>query len=104
MSSGPFDPVALSDWAQVHVTSLFGAPTVTQFNEAFDALFAHHVDNIIVNGRKLSKEQYKAFLLKERAPESERSAAVNVVGVVAATDEKEGQKVCVSSTRLRLFH
>ncbi|KAI0094221.1 hypothetical protein BDY19DRAFT_1052113 [Irpex rosettiformis] len=83
-------PVSLSNWAQDHITALFTAKTTKEFDDAFDAFLAHFVDSIVVNGQKLTRDQYKASLVNIRAPEF--SAEVKYLGVVEAKDEKQGEK------------
>ena len=39
----------LSSWAENHITALFTAKTTKEFDDAFDAFMAHHVDSIVVN-------------------------------------------------------
>ena len=84
----------LSSWAENHITTLFTAKTTKEFDDAFDAFMAHHVDSIVVNGQKLTRAQYKNSLVAIRAPEV--SAEVKYLGVVEVTDEKEEGiiKVC----------
>lgn len=81
----------LTEWAKTRVTALFEAKTAQEFDDAFNAFLAHHVDSIVVNGKKLSKAEYKASLERLRAPEL--SAKVEYLGDVEARDEKEGEQV-----------
>ena len=90
MPPGPVLPT-LSLWAQSHITALFKATTTQEFDDAFDAFLAHHVDSIVVNGEKLTKDQYKNRLQAARA--LEQSAEVKYLGTVEVQDAKEGVKV-----------
>lgn len=81
----------LTEWAKTRVTALFEAKTAQEFDDAFNAFLAHHVDSIVVNGKKLSKAEYKASLERLRAPEL--SAEVKYLGDVEVKDEKEGEQV-----------
>ncbi|KAI0782445.1 hypothetical protein BC629DRAFT_555811 [Irpex lacteus] len=80
----------LTEWAKTRVTALFEAKTAQEFDDAFNAFLAHHVDSIVVNGKKLSKAEYKASLERLRTPEL--SAEVKYLGDVEVKDEKEGEQ------------
>ncbi|KAI0338586.1 hypothetical protein BDW22DRAFT_1337653 [Trametopsis cervina] len=81
---------SLSSWAQSHITALFQATTPEDFDSAFDAFLAAHVESITVNGETLTKEQYKQRL--QRAKAFEQGAEVTFLGTVEAKSEKEGEK------------
>ncbi|KAI0094219.1 hypothetical protein BDY19DRAFT_880141 [Irpex rosettiformis] len=68
----------LSQWAQSRITALFNATTTEDFDSAFDAFLAHDVDSIVVNGEKLTKDQYRSNLQTARA--LEKSAEVKFLG------------------------
>ncbi|KAF9223681.1 hypothetical protein BS17DRAFT_753610 [Gyrodon lividus] len=70
----------LSAWAASRLSGLLESTTQAAFDSAFDATFASNC-NITVNGKQLSREQYKTQLLEQSgaAPE-ERAASVNVQG------------------------
>lgn len=84
---------SLSSWAQSHITALFQATTPEDFDSAFDAFLAAHVESITVNGETLTKEQYKQRL--QRAKAFEQGAEVTFLGTVEAKSEKEGEKVSI---------
>lgn len=83
----------LSAWAASRLTSILQSKTQDDFDAAFDATFA--VDcNITVNGKPLSREEYKAQLLQQSgaAPE-ESDAVVNIEGQTEVEVGNQGQLV-----------
>lgn len=82
----------LSAWAASRLAGLLECTTQTAFDAAFDQMFARRV-NITVNGKHLSREQYKADLLEQSgaAPE-ESNASVNVQGQLEVEGD-QGQLV-----------
>ncbi|KAF8843681.1 hypothetical protein BDN67DRAFT_988233 [Paxillus ammoniavirescens] len=70
----------LSAWAVSHLTGLLQSTTQAAFDAAFDATFASDC-NVTVNGKQLSRDEYKAQLLEQSgAAPVERDASVNVQG------------------------
>jgi hypothetical protein len=70
----------LNRWAENNISELYRAKTQEQFNSIFDGFVAPKAD-IVVNGSRISREQYKQMLESQRA--LERSASVKFSGVVA---------------------
>jgi len=70
----------LSAWAVSQLTGLLQSTTQAAFDAAFDAIFASDC-NVTVNGKQLSRDEYKAQLLEQSgASPVEREASVNVQG------------------------
>ncbi|THG95843.1 hypothetical protein EW026_g5881 [Hermanssonia centrifuga] len=70
---------SLSDWAEAHIKAIFQATKQEAFDEAFEAFFAKHTE-ITVNGKKISRAQYKEQIGNEKGQEV--SATVHFPGVV----------------------
>ncbi|KAI0094220.1 hypothetical protein BDY19DRAFT_880926 [Irpex rosettiformis] len=83
--------LTLSLWAQGHITALFKATTTQEFDDAFDAFLAHRVDTIVVNGEKLTRDQYKSRLQAARS--LEQSAEVKYLGTVEVQDARRAGEV-----------
>ena len=88
-SSNIFLPV-LSDWAEQRITAIYNATTETDFDIAFNAFISSKC-HIIVNGKEMTREQYRQQLRREKSGES--SAQVKFLGNVAV-DNKARQFVC----------
>lgn len=81
----------LSVFAENNLKAIYQATKQKAFDDAFDAFFAQDVD-ITVNGRKISREEYKQQLWNEK--HDERSASVKFPGVVEVpVDPKQPEKV-----------
>ncbi|KAG6334141.1 hypothetical protein ID866_4948 [Astraeus odoratus] len=70
----------LSAWAASHISSLLESKTRSAFDAAFEGTFARNLD-VVVNGKHISRDQYKELLLEQSgaAPE-EAVAAVQIEG------------------------
>jgi len=77
----------LTAWAEGHLSSILKAATTADFNDAFDAFMSKHA-SITVNGRHLSRDQYKQQLLGESAV-NKRSASIKFDGVVEVSTDQE---------------
>jgi len=73
------EPPSLTNWTEQHLTTLFQATALADFNNAFDAFIAHNA-SITVNGQKTSRDDYKQMLGNKTAGEA--SASVNFLGTV----------------------
>lgn len=83
----------LSAWAASRLTGILESKTQDDFNVAFDATFAADC-NITVNGKRLSRNEYKADLLQQSAAGPEESdAAVNIEGQTEVEVGNQGQLV-----------
>ncbi|KAH7884381.1 hypothetical protein F5I97DRAFT_1889097 [Phlebopus sp. FC_14] len=70
----------LSAWATGGLSSLLQSTTETAFDTTFDAIFAHNV-NVTLNGKQISRDEYKAELLTQSGAAPLRAdASVNVEG------------------------
>ncbi|EGN98673.1 hypothetical protein SERLA73DRAFT_181249 [Serpula lacrymans var. lacrymans S7.3] len=74
----------LTALTQSRVTSLLTSTTASEFGDVFDSFFDREV-NITVNGKHLSRQQYKEQLLSQSAV-NKRSATVNVSGELEVKD------------------
>ena len=85
-------PVILSlpDWVKQGISTLYKAQSVDEFSEAFDAFLSARAQ-IKVNGKPLSREQYKKLLLGE-ITDSDVRADVAFNGVVAVPDAAKGTR------------
>lgn len=90
----------LTDWAEGHLSAILKATTEAHFDSAFDAFISNHV-NITVNGKPLSREQYKQQLLGESAV-NKQSASVQFSGTVEVPTDAE-QPVDVRSLSCRIY-
>ncbi|KAF7342432.1 hypothetical protein MVEN_01832400 [Mycena venus] len=64
-----FVPPPMKTWAEYHLSSILKATTQNEFNDAFDAFLSMKA-TITVNGRHLSREEYKKMLQGEKVLES----------------------------------
>ncbi|KAI0669033.1 hypothetical protein C8Q78DRAFT_1080891 [Trametes maxima] len=78
----------LPTWVQQHITTLYSATTPEQFNQAFDAFVSEHA-TIRVNGKHLSRAQYKKLLFGEERQGTDTSANVTFNGVVSVPVEDD---------------
>ncbi|KZT67890.1 hypothetical protein DAEQUDRAFT_728669 [Daedalea quercina L-15889] len=89
--------VPLTRWAENSISAIYKAPKQDDFTHAFDAFIAEDAQ-ITVNGKHLSRAQYKELLQGERA--LEQSASVSFLGAVevpAHTKELEAVSRNVSA-------
>lgn len=83
----------LSAWAASRLTGILESKTQGAFGAAFEATFATHC-NIVVNGKTLSRDEYKAQLLQQSAAAPEESnAVVNIEGQTEVEIGGQGQLV-----------
>ncbi|GJE93021.1 hypothetical protein PsYK624_091800 [Phanerochaete sordida] len=66
--SGPVI-LTLGSWAEQHMREMMTAKTQSSFEDAFDAMVAPSA-TITVNGKHMTREQYKKMLWKEEANEA----------------------------------
>jgi len=82
----------LSAWAASHLSALLQSKTQSAFNATFDATFASKLD-AIVNGKHLSRDQYKQVLLEQSgAAPLEADASVQIEGQTEVSGD-QGQLV-----------
>lgn len=86
----------LPDWVQQHITTLYNAKTADDFNTAFDAFISHHV-SIKVNGKSMSRDQYKKLIMGEIT--NDVSADVSFSGVISVPDATKDRPAVVVSAR-----
>ena len=89
--------IPLDDWTQNSISAIYQAKTDSEFSSAFDA-FIHEEASITVNGKHLSRAQYKALFQGERL--LEQSARVSFLGSVEVPANKD-EPVAVSTYILR---
>lgn len=95
--------IPLGDWTQNSISAIYNAKTQSEFSSAFDA-FVHEEANITVNGKRLSRAQYKALFQSEKFLEA--GATVSFLGSVEVPADKN-DPVAVRSinlSQLRLVH
>ncbi len=90
MSSIPLLPT-LSTWAQNRLTALFSATTQDDFDTAYENFVAKQV-HITVNGKHVSRADYKTQLWQEKGLES--GAEVSYPGTVEVPGT-DGELVCL---------
>ena len=84
----------LTTWAQLHLTELFQATDQPTFNETFNGFIAANPESIVVNGKKLSKDEYKQQLWNDKFLEA--GAQVQYLGAVSvSSDPDQPVKVCI---------
>ncbi|KAG7087413.1 hypothetical protein E1B28_013381 [Marasmius oreades] len=69
-------------WAQRHLSALIQASSQEDFNSAFDLFISHDVKEIILNGDKVTREEYKQKFRSQVF--DERAATVTFAGTVAS--------------------
>ena len=90
----------LSAWAASHLSVLLQSKTQAAFNAAFDAMFVHNLD-AIVNGKHVTRDQYKELLLEQSgAAPLEADAIVQIEG---QTEVLGNQGQLVSCIQVRAF-
>lgn len=77
--------IPLDDWTRDSISAIYNAKTQSDFSSAFDA-FIHEEANITVNGKHLSRAQYKALFQDERL--LEQFATVSFLGSVEVPANK----------------
>jgi hypothetical protein len=78
---------SLTDWAEGHLSAILTSTTEADFDNAFDAFLSTNA-HISVNGKQLSRDQYKQQLLGESAVNKE-SASVQFNGTVEVPTDAE---------------
>ncbi|KAI0094217.1 hypothetical protein BDY19DRAFT_988086 [Irpex rosettiformis] len=86
MSSNVAHP-SLSAWARQRITELFQATNPDQFETAFNKFMSDNVASIVVNGKNLSRDQWKHQLQDMRV--MEQSATVKFLGSVETVNISE---------------
>ena len=84
----------LTNWLKQHVTNLYTTTSNDDFDAAFDAFLTKDA-NITVNGKGVTRDQYKQQLLGQKFEES--GAQVNFLATVEVPAD-ENQPVLVSKT------
>ncbi|KAJ8090450.1 hypothetical protein PM082_019048 [Marasmius tenuissimus] len=69
-------------WAQQHLTTLIEASSQADFDSAFDAFVSKNVQEIILNGASVSRDEYKQKFRSQVF--DERTAIVKFTGTVAS--------------------
>ncbi|RPD53647.1 hypothetical protein L226DRAFT_611225 [Lentinus tigrinus ALCF2SS1-7] len=87
--------LALPNWVENRITTLYQAKDADAFNTAFDAFISHHVQ-IKVNGKPMSREQYKKLIMGEI--KSDVSADVAFNGIVSVPDATKDRPAVVTGT------
>lgn len=90
----------LTDWAEGHLSAILKATTEAEFDNAFDAFISTRA-HITVNGKNISREQYKQQLIGESAV-NKQSASVQFNGTVEVPTDTE-QPVDVSFVHIFVF-
>ncbi|KAI0705977.1 hypothetical protein C8T65DRAFT_577422 [Cerioporus squamosus] len=85
----------LPDWVQQHITTLYSAKTADDFDTAFDAFISHKV-SIKVNGKPMSRDQYKKLIKGEITNDVSADVAFN--GVVSVPDVTKDHPAVVTGT------
>ncbi len=73
-----------SAWAQQCIVAIYQAQGQRAFDSAFDAFISQKVQKITLNGKTLTRDQYKQQLSGEKL--LERSASVTFNGTVDVPD------------------
>ncbi|KAH9942845.1 hypothetical protein B0H21DRAFT_749686 [Amylocystis lapponica] len=76
----------LTAWAQGGVEALLKAASKQQYDEVFEGFFAKHV-KIVVNGKHVSREHYKEYILSMTLEET--FAQVTFSGSVAVPEDQD---------------
>ena len=86
MSEGLPVLLTLDSWVQQHVTTVYSAKTADDFDTAFDAFISQNVI-IKVNGKPMSREQYKTLIMGEI--KNDDGADISFNGIVTVLDNTE---------------
>ena len=78
--------LALPNWVEQRITDIYKAKNADDFNTAFDAFVSHHV-HIKVNGKPMSREQYKTLIMGEI--KNDDGADISFNGIVTVLDNTE---------------
>ena len=81
---------SLSSWATSRLTGLLEAKMEQDFNMTFDSTFAAHC-TFSVNGKTVSRNEYKAQLLNVSAAVGYRGTVVNIQGQTQFRIGDQGQ-------------
>ncbi|KAI9570569.1 hypothetical protein HD554DRAFT_2083105 [Boletus coccyginus] len=82
---------SLSAWAASRLSGILQSKDQAHFNTAFDATFAARCD-ITVNGKPVTREEYKAQLLEQSAADPEETGTiVNIEGQTEVQVGNQGQ-------------
>lgn len=89
MTTNPGGPeiVPLTLWTENHITAIYKATNLADFDKAFDAFISKDAQ-ITLNGRKLTREEYKLQLVGETF--AEKSANVSFLGAVDVPEKVIG--------------
>ena len=88
--------LALPNWVEQRITDIYKAKNADDFSTAFDAFVSHHV-HIKVNGKPMSRDQYKKLVMGEIT--GDFSADISFNGIVSVPDvTKDRPLVVVSGT------
>lgn len=87
---GPrINPPSLTQWTETHLKAIYNAVSEEVFDNAFDAFIAKHV-HIDVNGRYVSREQYKQILRFQKKFELDAAPAqLSFKGVIEVPANRE---------------
>ena len=86
MSQGLPVLLTLDSWVQQHITTVYSAKTADDFNTAFDAFISQNVI-IKVNGKPMSRDQYKTLIMGEI--KNDDGADISFNGIVTVLDNTE---------------
>ena len=86
MSQGLPVLLTLDSWVQQHITTVYSAKTADDFNTAFDAFISQNVV-IKVNGKPMSRDQYKTLIMGEI--KNDDGADISFNGIVTVLDNTE---------------
>jgi len=78
LGPGP-EVVPLTTWTENNLSAIYKATTQAEFDSAFEAFFQDNV-TITLNGKTLTREQYKSQLSSEKL--GEKSADISFLGAV----------------------
>ena len=78
----------LPSWVHEHVQQIYAAKTEKDFDQAFDAFIAPNA-TIRVNGRGMSREEYKKLLHGESGISSDTGGEVSFKDTVAVPNDKD---------------
>ncbi|RPD53646.1 hypothetical protein L227DRAFT_383620 [Lentinus tigrinus ALCF2SS1-6] len=87
--------LTLDSWVQQHITTLYSAKTADDFNTAFDAFISNNV-TIKVNGKSMTRDQYKTLIMGEIKNDDGANVAFN--GTVAVLDNTESFRPTFTGT------
>ena len=91
MSSNTAESSTLSAWARQSITAVFQATSPDKFDTAFDSFISNDAKSIVVNGKNMSRDQWKHTLKEMRA--NEKSAEVKFLGTVETENAEEAVSI-----------